>query len=182
MASPRRFLVATDLSPAAEAALDFALDLAERSDGYVVLLHVCRPPHHWGPAALSHEVSRALDEARVAAGEAIGKIVDAKRSRGVHIDVAIQSGEPWQRIAATARELDVDMVVMATDASGDAREPRLGGVTKRVVRAASCPVLTVPRESIATLGRRPESAAAMPVLTVHATDSAAPTSADVRAP
>jgi nucleotide-binding universal stress UspA family protein len=144
MGLPRRFLVPTDLSLASEAALDFALDLAEQSDGYVVLLYVCRPPRHIVPNAWSHEVTRALDEARAAAGEALGHVVAAKRPRGVHIDVAIAPGEPWQRIAATARELDVDMVVMATRGCAGGPQPLLGSVTERVVRTASCPVLTVP--------------------------------------
>jgi nucleotide-binding universal stress UspA family protein len=144
MGIPRRFLVPTDLRRAAETALDLALDLAERSDGYVVLLHVCRPPRHLLPDALTHDVSRALEEARAAAGDVLERIVGTKRARGVHVDVAIQAGEPWQRIAATARELDVDIVVMSTRGTAEAHAPLLGSVTERVLRTASCPVLTVP--------------------------------------
>jgi len=144
MGIPRRFLVPTDLSRPAEAALDVALDLAAQTDGYVVLLHVCQPPRHVLPDALTHEIRRFMDGARAHAGAVLDRVVAERRPRGVPIDVAIQSGEPWQRIAGTARELDVDMVVMATRGPEGAPRPRLGSVTERVVRTASCAVLTIP--------------------------------------
>jgi nucleotide-binding universal stress UspA family protein len=68
---------------------------------------------------------------------------EAREERLRH-DIAIAPGEPSQRIAATARELDVDIVVRATRGSAGGSQPLLGRVTERVVRTASCPVLTVP--------------------------------------
>ena len=139
---PRRILVATDFSPAAEAALERALDVAGALEGYVVLLHVVDMAPHL-PESLVPRLRAAIDQARHAAGQVLTAAVEARRARGIPMSVVVAEGNPWRVIVEAAEQDAMDLVVLGADHRAD-RPHLLGGVTEKVVRAAPCPVLTVP--------------------------------------
>ena len=58
-------------------------------------------------------------------------------------EILIRSGEAAQEIVKAAKELDVDLIVMATHGRTGIEHFLLGSVAERVVRTATCPVLTV---------------------------------------
>lgn len=55
----------------------------------------------------------------------------------------IKSGDPRAAINETAKELGVDLIVMATHGRHGISRVLLGSVTESVVRTAPCPVLAV---------------------------------------
>ncbi len=55
-----------------------------------------------------------------------------------------RSGNVPDQIVRAASELDSDLIAMTTDGAGGLLGALRGGVTERVVRSASCPVLAVP--------------------------------------
>ena len=149
-----RVLVPTDLSPRAEAAVDFAVRLAAPDGAEVVLLHVFAFPYdwyHWPSETLTglrKHVEREA-EGRLAA-LAQRKTTPAVRVRPhlvVRTDVA-------SAVHATADDVGADLVVMGTRGWAGER-PALGGVTAQVVRRARRPVLAVPRAAAVPEGPPP---------------------------
>jgi nucleotide-binding universal stress UspA family protein len=153
-----RILVPTDLSPRAEAAVDFAVRLAEADGGTggteVVLLHVFAFPYdwyHWPSAALTglrkHVECEA--EARLTA------LAQRKASPAVRVRprLVVRTDVPAAVLAAAAEE-GADLVVMGTRGWTGER-PALGSVTAQVVRRARRPVLAVPRTAVTAEGLPP---------------------------
>lgn len=127
-------MVPTDLSTQSRSALRYALALARQTDGYVVLLHVIPP---------SSETS-GINAAWEQAGRELAGWVDRHKDSQVHIDVVLKVGAPWRTIVDTAHDLDLDMIILSTHGRDHHARHLVGGVTEKVVRMATCPVLTVP--------------------------------------
>ena len=82
------------------------------------------------------KIQRLQEAARAFAGPAI----EAKRE----VDVIVDIGHPAQQILARASALGADMIVMGTHGASGFQHFVLGSVTEKVLRKASCPVLTMP--------------------------------------
>jgi nucleotide-binding universal stress UspA family protein len=66
------------------------------------------------------------------------------RARDVQVDLEVIEAHPVEAILARAAALDASLIVMGTHGAGGFRRFVLGSVTEKVLRRASCPVLTVP--------------------------------------
>jgi nucleotide-binding universal stress UspA family protein len=119
-----RILLATDLSPAADAAAVVALDYARRLSAALHVLHV------------THEGAQA-EMARVVRDHTRGLT-------GVPVVVAVEAGGAAERIVRYARENRMDLVVLGTHGRTGFTRALLDSVTDRVARSAPCPVMTVP--------------------------------------
>lgn len=138
----RTILVATDGSRGSAAAVDHALDLAERHGATVHAIHVVEDLG--GVTAFGrpeiHEELRARGERLVAA------VRERARERGVDPVTAVLDGSPAEGIVDYAREEDVDLVVLGTHGRTGLQRYLLGSVAERVVRTAPAPVLTLSPE------------------------------------
>jgi CPA2 family monovalent cation:H+ antiporter-2 len=66
------------------------------------------------------------------------------RSAGPDVEVLIDSGQAAYQILERAKSLPADVVVIGTHGAGGFEHLLLGSVTEKVLRRATCPVLTVP--------------------------------------
>jgi nucleotide-binding universal stress UspA family protein len=138
--TPRAFnlvLCAIDFGQGSLEALDLAGRIAAENDAALYLLHVCPAvavPLS-GPITATPEVAEAARRklAETAAGH-VGKIPH---------ELLVVTGDPAQRIVEIQSALGADLVVMGTFARHGVPRFFLGSVADRVVRAATCPVLTV---------------------------------------
>jgi universal stress protein A len=64
-------------------------------------------------------------------------------------DVEIATGHPADTIVRVARERKADLIVMGTHGRTGLQHVLLGSVAEKVVRLASCPVLTVRHRAVA---------------------------------
>jgi universal stress protein A len=145
-----RIVVPVDFSPAALYALDYAVALAKRTSAEVVVLFVVEPLTY-GLATM-----RAVMREREHVGQLQLERLETKmRNRGVHIRTHIHSGVPAEVITSMAKRWKADLIVVGTHGRSGLAHMLLGSVAERVVRDATCPVLTV-RESSST-GRRRRS-------------------------
>lgn len=138
-----RILHPTDFSEGAEQARAEAVRLAQALGAELVLLHVAvdAPLYREGLADMS-EVRRVFEAQREWARQALEERAAVCRAAGVPTTGRLVVGVPHTEILAAARE-GVDLVVMGTEGRGGLERFLLGSVADRVVRAASCPVLTV---------------------------------------
>ena len=65
------------------------------------------------------------------------------RAAGLTVGIATRDGIPYHEIVALAQDKRADLIVIGTHGRGGVNRALLGSVADRVVRLASCPVLTV---------------------------------------
>lgn len=133
-----RILVPTDGSETAEAALDHAINLAERYDATLHLLYAVESAVI-APTPSGGEVLDRLEEHGTA-------VLDGLREQvgdDVSVETMIADGPPHRAILEYVDRADVDLVVMGTHGRTGLQHALLGSVAERVVRLADVPVLTV---------------------------------------
>ncbi len=135
-----RILFPTDGSDGAEAALEHAIEHAVAYDATLEVLYVIEetlPVLEAGAPdvldALEKQGETVLEDARERANKAGVESVQA----------SIAGGSPYRQILEYIDDRDIDLVVMGTHGRRGIDRYLLGSVTEKVVRTASCPVLTV---------------------------------------
>ncbi len=128
----QKLLVAVDFSPAALAAVRYAVALATRHRSNIVLLHV---------ATLSQPndaIKRAKkDLARLCEEEGIS--TDRRR-------LLVRAGVPFFEITQTASGTGTDLIILGQRNRASIESMSDGHTLERVVRYARCPVLLVREE------------------------------------
>jgi nucleotide-binding universal stress UspA family protein len=140
-----RILVPTDFSLGADAALEWARDLAWQYGARLSLLHIVTDPRAvgmWTPEvyvpAVPETRERLLREAR----ERLERALSAEEHSRFAVTVDARIGNVAEGILETAREQNVDLIVMGTHGRHGLAHLLLGSVAEHVLRDAKCPVLT----------------------------------------
>ena len=131
-----RILVPTDFSAPSEAALAYGRKMADEFDAALHLLHVAENP--FLRAASGDRRSREEAASRWLQD----RLTEADRRRGA-VTIVEQSDEPASEILRYAKSNNIDLIVIGTHGRTGLARAALGSVAETVVRAASCPVLTV---------------------------------------
>lgn len=141
----QHILVPMDFSPDAEHALNYAVELAQRVQARLTLMHVVYIP-------VTTEVNLSAYFADMEAGVKQGMETYEKRveEAGLAVDTLIVRGTPFHEIVQTAKSQPIDLIVMGTHGRTGVTHLLIGSVAERVVRMAPCPVL-VTRHSEAKL-------------------------------
>ena len=141
----REILVATDGSPAAQAALEEALALAAETESGIAVLTVWRALQgDFGLAYPSTAVlSDILDAERRHAEATLGAAASRAEEMGVHIVTRLATGDPAETICAYAGEIHAKLIAVGTRGHSSVATLLLGSVSNAVVRHAPCPVLVV---------------------------------------
>lgn len=143
MGTPSTILVATDFSEHARRAFDAALALAERAGASLHLLHALEVPLPiFEPYAVAVP-AEFIGQARKAAQERLDALLEEVRGRGVEGSAQLGEVPAGPAVAARARELGADLVVVGTRGHTGLRHVLLGSVAERTVKEAPCSVLTV---------------------------------------
>jgi nucleotide-binding universal stress UspA family protein len=134
----RRILLATDLSPASDAAADEAIQLARDLRAELLIVSVIDPRR---PDAVG--ASLRMDQRRAAREVTAQALVLRGRSAGVRTSFLIWEGEPGPAIVEAAQAEDVDLLIVGSRGRNRVERFVLGSVSDHAVRHASCPVLIV---------------------------------------
>jgi nucleotide-binding universal stress UspA family protein len=121
--SVREILCATDFSETSNAAVRMAHDYARRFGARLHLLHV-----EW--AGGDPVMPPLLGELATALGVTVPVVT------------AVESGNPAAQIIRYAERQGIGLIVIGTHGRTGVSRALLGSVAERVVRTASCPVLT----------------------------------------
>ena len=147
----KNILCPMDFSPSALQAFGFALDLARQADGSVTVLHVIEwltEEEPTGHAQFNVQEYRQhlIDNAR----QRVQALVAEEPRTWSAIQDLVVLGRAHREILRIAGDSPADLIVMGAQGRGGLRLALFGSTTQQVVRAASCPVLTV---RAADLGR-----------------------------
>ena len=142
MITIKRILVPTDFSDQGKTALMYAVAFANQFGAAVDLLHVLEPVP---PGALLSYVS--LNDLKKGMQEEAEKHLETLHTEwndyAFPVKRIVVEGHPFVEIIKHAKESNADMIVMGTHGRGAIAHMLLGSVAEKVVRKASCPVLTV---------------------------------------
>jgi nucleotide-binding universal stress UspA family protein len=141
--SVSRILVATDFSPQAELALEWALRAREKLGASLVLLHVI---DIFSLAELSCHAVGGDPLLPMLRDEAKRNMQDWQ-ARVPNAQTVIREGSPRPVIVEAAVELECQMIVMGTHGRSGLAHLLLGSVAEYVVRYSKVPVLTVRLQS-----------------------------------
>lgn len=141
--SLKRILVPVDFSPLSKKALHYATRMAQQFDAEVNIFHVVEPevpPAFDGFMIVAPPV---LNGTPPCAGRLKG-LVSVVRKAGVdRVNSTVRTGLAAFEIVEAAKELDADLIVIATHGYTGWKHFAIGSTAERVVRAAPCPVLVV---------------------------------------
>lgn len=144
-----RILVPTDFSADADAALQYAIDLAKPFGATIRLLHVVEDlmaAGMWSTECYTIDVAGLLINLVKDAEERLNSTrIEAGAAAQITTDV--RSGHAATTIVDTARECHADLIVMGTKGRTGLAHLLMGSVAERVVRLAPCPVLTMRSET-----------------------------------
>lgn len=143
----KRILVPVDFSEESLNAVAYARDLAKQFEAELLLLHVIEPIHFITESEV-YTQQRHLSQAQ------LGRLAEALREEGQRFRNMIKGGIPSKVIVETARSARASLIVMGTHGRSGLAHAVIGSVAEKVVRTASCPVLTVRRP--ARSDRKPE--------------------------
>jgi len=165
MIAIRKILCPVDASEFSKRALDHAVALARWYDAGISILNVTSAVPaaadavggEWYVPLAPVERDRILTWLQDLAATA--------RAAGVRVDFRAVEGLPVAGILQEAKALPADLVVMGTHGRSGFDRLALGSVTEKVLRRASCPVLTVSQCEVPThrSGRPPFESIVCPV-------------------
>ena len=139
--APKKILVATDFSPASQAALPHAFSLAGHYGSKLYLAHVISLEHEDFPPA--EERATKLEQAREFTERELKRLLGAARQKGISCQPLIGEGTIWNVLSEMIHKNGIDLVIVGTHGRRGLKKLRLGSVAEEVLRMAPCPVLTV---------------------------------------
>ena len=150
----RKILCAIDRSPSSLQAFGYAIALARWQSARLNLLEVIEeaPPPGVTRAPKSDGVP---NETRTALERDLRRVLTARRASDVKVEILMRKGKVVQEILAQAKASRSDLVVIGSHGRGGVQRLVLGSVAEKVLRLATCPVLTV--RSGVRLARRSRS-------------------------
>jgi nucleotide-binding universal stress UspA family protein len=139
-----RIVVPTDFSDCAEGAWALAKRVAGSLGSEVVLAHILVEPIVYGDAALATDSTWQLfEQGQKWVEEELEKWASAARAQGMTVRTIVRTGSANEEIVNLATDERAELIIMGTHGRTGLNRLLLGSVADRVIRLASCPVLTV---------------------------------------
>ena len=143
----QRILCPIDYSDFSRRALDHAVAIARWYGSTVMVFHVSAilPAAAFAPGVQAVTATPLTPEGREAMITALQTFAGPEtRESGVRVEFDVTEGGAAVEILAKATEMRSDLIVLGTHGYSGFDRLVLGSVTEKVLRKASCPVLTVP--------------------------------------
>jgi len=136
-----RVLVPVDFSELSDTLLQYGVDMTT-DDGTTILLHVLEPlPLHFESGYGSFVNTEGLVRIRENAQRLLREATE--RYPGRKFKTELREGKAAPLVLEAAANHDAQLIVMGTHGRGGLEHLFLGSVAARIVRKATCPVLSV---------------------------------------
>jgi nucleotide-binding universal stress UspA family protein len=142
MISLKKILCPIDHSDCSKEALKYAVSFAMKDEAKLYLLHIIDiRSFNEGLEAISMQIpdEETLELLRIKLLDCIPEEI----RDDMNVEAIVIQGIPFAEIISTAREKDIDMIVIGSHGRTGIKHMMLGSVSEKVVRKAPCPVLTV---------------------------------------
>jgi universal stress protein A len=132
----KKILVPTDFSETSKKAVQYALRFAEQFGCEIALLYVVEPATPIVEAPLAFEVFANEDEFSMAEND-LAVLAAESHTNGAHsVSSFVRVGHAPNEISKAAKDLDVDLIIIATHGYTRWRHFCIGSTAERVVRTA----------------------------------------------
>ena len=138
-ALPKKILVPTDFSEPSRAALQQAAEVARACSAKLTVMYA----DTFTPATAGDTITAAAEGTQEAAETHLKDEVRQLVPPAVPVDTMVVIDQPVHAILQTAKEKDVDWIIMGTHGRRGVNRLVLGSVTESVLRQADRPVLTI---------------------------------------
>ncbi|OGV97931.1 MAG: hypothetical protein A2Z59_11040 [Nitrospinae bacterium RIFCSPLOWO2_02_39_17] len=139
-----RILLPTDFSDFSKNAMEYAVSLVRMHKAKLYVLHVIEHifdiSGFYVPHLPVNELYREMEET---AKNEIEKFINKKSREGIEVENMVVSGTPFLEIIRTAREKNIDLIVIATHGRTGLEHVLFGSVAEKVVRKSPCSVFVV---------------------------------------
>jgi nucleotide-binding universal stress UspA family protein len=140
--TPRKILLATDLSGRCDRALDRAVLLADEWNASLIVVHAVEPNYQTAVEEVLDVPSwRRASQRRTSIAEQ--QVREDLLGRNVPFEVVVEDGEPTEIVLKTAVERGCDFIVTGTARNETFGRFILGTTVDRLARRASVPLLVV---------------------------------------
>ncbi len=142
MISLKKILCPIDHSDCSKEALKYAVSLAMKDEAKLLLLHIIDiRSFNEGLEAMSAQIpdEETLKQLRAKLLDCIPEEI----RDDMEVEALVVQGIPFAEIISTAKENEIDMIVIGSHGRTGISHMMLGSVSEKVVRKAPCPVLTV---------------------------------------
>ena len=137
----KKILVPTDFSDCSRNAFKAAMQIAEKTDAVIELVHVYdRPVVGFVDLNIDHKKNKTVLKKTQHAMDAM---VEAMKLENSIVNTHILADTPLTEILDQKKFKDVDFVVMGSQGSEGIRELFIGSNTEKVVRKSKVPILTL---------------------------------------
>jgi nucleotide-binding universal stress UspA family protein len=148
----KKILAPTDLSKLSLVGLRYAFSLARSFGAEVTVYHVINSDEIMqfseqlkrfnSPVAIGRHTENLLEESQEALSNFLRDNM-AELLPLVKVRTKVEMGLPYKNIVERARNDGADLIVMSTHGRTGFSHVLLGSVTEKVVRTASCPVVSI---------------------------------------
>jgi universal stress protein A len=140
----KKILVPTDFSEESLKAIRYAIRFAEQFAASVTLVHVFEPityPVDMGYVPVAMQTH--WDSLRASTTQRLEGLAKQELKASVQGDTIVRCGSAFNEIVTVAKDLNIDLIIIATHGYGGLKHLVMGSTAERVVRHAPCPVLVV---------------------------------------
>ncbi len=142
----KRILVPTDFSKEAENALKVAAQLAKKYNSEIFLTHLLELPLSQVDALSSHsELPEAVFFMKLA-HKKFEDVLARDYLKGINVQENVDFNQSFSGIADTAKQNNVDLIIMGSHGASGFKEMFIGSNTEKVVRTSEVPVLVIKNE------------------------------------
>lgn len=140
----KKVVCPTDFSDPSYEGLKVAGEFAEHFSAELILVHAIFPgPIVPGIAEPGFHIPVALETMQDTAENALQDLARQKMLEDISVRTMVINGKPAYEIVNLAEKEGADMIVIATHGESGWQKFLFGSVTEKVIRMASCPVLTI---------------------------------------
>ena len=159
----KRILLTTDLSGHSKYAVEYAVALADSFRAKLYLLHfyehsstsVGAQPHFLPDPKFIKDVGHEK--------ESLSLSVQQLGSTDLDVQPTLEQGKVYEEIVKAAKALEIDLIILATHWQKGLSHFVFGSTAEKVVRLASCPVLTLKYPELESANKRHSPAQIKPL-------------------
>jgi nucleotide-binding universal stress UspA family protein len=140
-------LAPIDFSDYSKNALKYAAEFAKEFNAKLYLIYVVEPMIYPADFSMGQIAIPSMDIDLHARAEEELKNLAKSIDSGLKVEIMVKTGKPFVEIIETAKEKDIDLIIIATHGHTGVEHLLFGSTAEKVVRKAPCPVLTL-REPI----------------------------------
>ncbi len=143
-----KILVPIDFSDYSKMALEYSIEFAKKFNSKLILLYVIEPIIYPSDFGLGQIPINQVDfEIQSKAEEELKKLIDEKVPSELSSEYHVRTGKPFLEIINMAKELECDLIIIASHGHTGIEHILFGSTAEKVVRKSPIPVLTVRKKN-----------------------------------